>query len=109
MRSRWWWWWGWSEFGGFNDEIFLSSSPAKLRHFLHVHANAFDLTELASHFLTLTKKLGKVIPVSFDREWFGETVDGHFGCWTSDTFQKTSLNAFENEIDMKKDMSKTFC
>ena len=71
-------------------------------------ANAFNLKKLASHFLTLTEKLGKVIPVSFDRKRFGESVDSHFSCWTANAFQKTSLNALKDEIDVKKDMSKTF-
>ena len=71
-------------------------------------ANAFDLKNLASHFLTVTEKLWKVVPVSFERKRFGEPVNGHFSCWTAHAFQKTCLNAFENEIDVKENMSKSF-
>ena len=89
--------------------MFLSSSPAKLWKLFDMIADALNLTKLLSHFFTLTKKFGKMVPMSFDRKWFGEAVDGHFCCWTANAFQMTSLNALEDEVDVKEDVSKAFC
>jgi len=89
--------------------MFLSSSPAKLRNLFDVFTDALNLTELLSHFFALTKKFGKMIPMSFDWKWFGESVDGHFCCWTANTFEMACLNALEDEVDMKKDVSEAFC